>query len=261
MEDESEEYMTDESIGVVLTVYKRPQNLEEQLKAVRAQTQPASKIFIWHNSVPGIVLDPKLVEGLTVVTANPNMGVWPRFLIGMELGTKYVCVFDDDTIPGHRWFENCLLTMKTHRGVLGTVGVTFKNETRQGKYKGDSWTRVGWPNPNEKPVEVDIVGHSWFFERDWLRAYANEPRRGYSTCGEDYHLSVSAQKQLKLKTYVPAHPKDHTEWWGSLKGMQLGTDDAALYKITSETTKKAQTHSAYVSKGWKPLCMRGHNIV
>lgn len=251
----------DESIGVIVTVYKRPQNLAEQLKAIRAQTVKPKQIMIWHNVVPGVKLDPRVVEGLTVVSANPNMGVWPRFMIGLELNTKYVCVFDDDTVPGTRWFENCLLTMKTHRGVLGTVGVTFKHLTRQGWVKGDGWTRVGWPTPNEQPVEVDIVGHSWFFERDWIRAYANEPRcGGQTTCGEDYHLSVSAQKQLGLKTYVPAHPKDHKEWWGSVKGMELGTDQVALYRINGENDKRIATHAAYVEGGWKPLVSRRGDV-
>lgn len=245
---------TTPDIGCILTAYKRPQNLIAQLKAVTAQTITPSDILIWNNSGnPLANIDPNI----RVVTATPNMGVWPRFLIGMEMTTDYLCIFDDDTIPGTRWFENCINTMKTHRGVLGTVGVTFKNETRQGQYKGDSWTRVGWPAPNNVPVEVDIVGHSWFIERDWLRAFAAEPRCGGPTCGEDYHLSVSAQKQLGLKTYVPPHPENDKTPWGSLKGMELGTDDAALYKQTGETDKKARAHAAYVAGGWKPLCMRG----
>ena len=245
-------------IGVILTVYKRPQNLAEQLKAVRAQTIAPAKILVWHNNATGTDIS-KIAKDCTVIEATPNMGVWPRFLIGMELTTKYVCIFDDDTIPGNRWFENCLLTMKTHRGVLGTVGVTFKHSTRQGWTKGDGWSRVGWCNPNEKPVEVDIVGHSWFIERDWLRAYANEPRCGQPTCGEDYHLSVSAQKQLGLKTYAPAHPKDHKEWWGSIKGMELGTDQVALYRINGENDKRIATHAAYVEGGWQPLINRSAN--
>jgi len=243
----------EDTIGCILTVYRRPNNLAAQLAAVQQQTVRPKSILIWHNAGDVLFTAP---AGIPCVKADPNMGVWPRFLIGMELTTKYVCVFDDDTIPGPRWFENCLNTMKTHRGVLGTVGVTFKHETRQGVYKGDSWTRVGWPTPNREVVEVDIVGHSWFFEREWLRAFAAEPRCGYSTCGEDYHMSVAVQKQLGLKTYVPPHPPDNKDMWGSLKGVELGTDSVALYRSELETRKKAQTHATYVANGWKPLCMR-----
>ena len=242
------------NIGVILTVYKRPQNLAAQLDAVMTQTIKPSEILIWNNSGQPLPLP----VNIPTVTAQPNMGVWPRFMIGLEMSSDYLCIFDDDTIPGLRWFENCINTMKTHRGVLGTVGVTFKNETRQGHYKGDSWTRVGWPNSNNTPVEVDIVGHSWFIERDWLRSFAAEPRCGGTTCGEDYHLSVSAQKQLGLKTYVPPHPETDKSLWGSLKGMDLGTDNAALYKQTGETEKKARAHAAYVAGGWKPICMKGN---
>ena len=243
------------SIGVIMTVYRRPQNFTAQLAAIKAQTVQPKEILVWHN-VFSEAEQPQIPLDVDYVQAVPNMGVWPRFLIGLELNTDYVCVFDDDTIPGNRWFENCLQTMKTHRGVLGTVGVVFKHETRQGRYQGDSWTRRGWPSANAQVEEADIVGHSWFFERDWLRAYAAEPRRGFSTCGEDYHLSVSAQKQLGLKTYVPPHPRGDKSLWGSLKGMELGTDDVALYKINSETDKKALTHAAYLTSGWQLICMR-----
>ena len=244
------------TVGCVLTAYKRMHNLAAQLAAVRAQTVKPTAIALWHND-GGTPINPQLLANLTYVKAAPNMGVWPRFLLGMELNTDYVCIFDDDTIPGSRWLENCFTTIKMHRGVLGTVGVIFKHETRQGMYKGDSWIRHGWPNPNQQIIEVDIVGHSWFFERDWLRAYAAEPRCGYSTCGEDYHLSVACQKQLGLKTYVPPHPVADKSLWGSLKGMELGTDSVALYRSDNETAKKAKTHAAYVAAGWRPLCMRG----
>jgi hypothetical protein len=40
--------------------------------------------------------------------------------------TEYVCIFDDDTIPGKRWFENYLSTIKQYNGLLGTVDVLFK---------------------------------------------------------------------------------------------------------------------------------------
>lgn len=240
------------TIGCVLTCYKRVNNIMPQLQAVRAQTVKPAQLLLWHNAGGG-TLDPKLLQGVTYVQAAPNMGVWPRFLVGMELTTDYVCVFDDDTIPGTRWFENCLKTMQSHRGLLGTVGVIFK-----GPVRSQGMSRVGWPTPNINVCEADIVGHSWFFEREWLRYYALEPRKGGPTFGEDYHFSVALQKHLKLGTYVPPHPPQDMSLWGSIKGRTLGTDAVALYREKGAGDDKARAHAAYVAAGWKPLYTRGN---
>lgn len=239
-------------ITAILTVYKRPQNMAAQLAAIRAQTVPPKEIMVWHNSDTAIEL-PNM-RGITYVRALPNMGVWPRFLLGMEAKCAHVCVFDDDTIPGNRWFENCSKTMSTHTGLLGTVGVIFMPNVKDTYEFGNNrspYRRVGWPTPNSEVVEVDIVGHSWFFKKDWLRYYALEPRQGNRTCGEDYHFSVAIQKHLKLKTYVPPHPANDKSLWGSIKGVELGTDAVALYRQTGESDNKKRAHAAYRNAGWK----------
>jgi len=234
-----------QGITCILTTWKRPQNLTKQIEALAAQTVKPARILIWNNSEANVTY-----AGVHVVSARPNMGVWPRFLIGMEAPTDLVCIFDDDTVPGSRWLENCLTTMDTHNGLLGTVGVKFKSIARS------PYERHGWPNPNDKVVEVDLVGHSWFFKKDWLRYYALEPRQSGATCGEDYHFSVALHKHLKLGTYVPPHPASNKELWGSVNGMELGTDAAALYRAPGENNKKVKMHEAYVASGWRPLCVR-----
>lgn len=240
-----------EDISCILTLYKRPQNIKRQLAALKAQSIQPSNIYVWQNSAPGVTLDSSVLSQVTHVKASTNLGVWPRFLFGMELPSKYVCVFDDDTVPGRRWLENCIRSMKRHRGLMGTIGLVFKGGRRK------EWSRFGWARPNTRIKEVDIVGHSWFFERDWLRYYALEPRRGFPTCGEDYHFSVAIQKHLKLGTYVPPHPPNAKEWWGSLHGRDMGMDNVALCKNKHETIKKNKTHAAYLAHGWRPLQTRG----
>jgi hypothetical protein len=54
--------------------------------------------------------------------------------------------------------------------------------------------------------------------------------RVFALCGEDMHLSYTAQKYGKIKTFVPPHPKTDLELWGSdpQKGMQYGTEAHAI---------------------------------
>jgi hypothetical protein len=65
------------------------------------------------------------------------------------------------------------------------------------------------------------------------------------------HFSYTIQKYLGINTYVPPHPKDDKDMWGSLKAEQYGGDKEA-------TSTYAGGHiGAYynylISKGFKIL--------
>ena len=113
-------------ITVILNGYKRPENLNEQLEALKNQTLPPDEILFWYNN-PG---DNDLINydiGTEIAGAycNYNFGVWARFAFALNAKNDYVCVFDDDTIPGKKWLENCMDTMNEKEGLLGTVGLLY----------------------------------------------------------------------------------------------------------------------------------------
>ncbi len=216
------------SICAVLTLYKRPYTLIEQLTAVQNQSVPPQKIIIWRNASPGVSMPsipPELMKNVTIIDSSENFGVWARFSVGLLVNTEFICVFDDDTIPGRRWFENCLNTQKTHPGLLGGIGIVFDEGTQ---YKG---TRYGWDGVCDEPIEVDIVGHAWFFRQEWLSIlWQFHPTYDIMLrAGEDIGFSFMLQK-CGIKTYVPPHPKDQLELYGSQPktAMQYGTDSAAI---------------------------------
>jgi hypothetical protein len=217
------------SVTVILNVYKRPYTLIEQLRAVQNQSVPPTKIIIWKNFAEGIELPSipsELMKKVTTIQSSENYGVWARFTPGLLVNTEYICVFDDDTIPQRKWLENCLNTQKTHPGLLGAIGILFCEGNR---YITSS--RFGWDGVCDRPVEVDIVGHSWFFRQEWL-GLLWQFRPNYDImlkAGEDIAFSYILQKN-GIKTYVPPHPKDDIELYGSdpLKARQYGTDSAAI---------------------------------
>ena len=140
------------------------------------------------------------LNGAVVTTSNANFGVWARFAYALNAQTEYICVLDDDTVPGSKWLENCVNTIKQTEGLLGAIGVVFKD------HDYINYDRHGWAAPNEKTVPVDIVGHSWFFKREWLGEFWREaPIPESRICGEDMHFSYTLQKYLNLNTYVPPH--------------------------------------------------------
>jgi len=243
-------------VTVLLNGYKRGQNLTSQIEAINNQTVKPKEIMLWYN-YPGdkSLFNYDVVYRTAAAINNRNYGVWARFAFALNARTKYICVFDDDTIPGNKWLENCLNTIQTHRGLLGTIGLICHRDNYF------NHMRIGWANPNEKVERVDLVGHSWFFEREFLTAMWSElpPIESSFLCGEDMHFSYTLQKYKGLNTYVPPHPKDDTSMWGSLQGWQLGVDQHAISHM--HLNQHNQTFRIEVDTYFKRLLSNGWKLV
>ena len=216
-----------EGISCILNCYKRHDLVIPWLEAIRCQTVTPREIHILFNECPPDSLLKTLDnynEITNVVVSRLNLGVWNRFAYALNSKEKFICIFDDDTIPGRRWLENCSTSFEREPGIYGTVGLRLFSPERYMDHQ-----RYGWPSANTETVEVDLVGHSWFFLRDWLSFYWRDlpPVSGFSFMGEDMHLSFAVQKYLKLNTFVPPHPKDDEELWGSLYPSK-GCDENAI---------------------------------
>ena len=199
----------------IVNVYKRPHVLAEQIAAIKAQTVPPTAIFIWNNGNKTVDLSAYKADPLFYVFDNSvNLGVWSRFIIASMVPTEYVCVFDDDTIPGTKWFENCLTQMSKREALYGTIGVIFKNA--HGIY--DIAKRYGWNGPSHDTKPVDIVGHAWFFKRAWMKWFSSEEPsvHKFMRNGEDNYFSYVLQKYANIPTFVPPHPHDNMQLWGSM---------------------------------------------
>ena len=240
------------SITAILNVYKRPHTLIPQLEAIQNQSIPPENIIIWKNYSEGIFL-PEIPEHLsknvTTIESSKNFGVWSRFTCGLLVNSTYICVFDDDTIPGKDWFKNCVETMQITPGLLGTIGLRFK--------KGDSYSnhepKFGWDGPNQTTEQVDIVGHSWFFQQKWLH-YLWECIPDYElmfNVGEDIGFSYILQKH-GINTYVPPHPIDNTALWGSTYHLAYlyGDDNVATFKLPDVGNKFDIALKYFINRGF-----------
>jgi hypothetical protein len=251
------------SVTVILNGYKRGNQLNEQLEALHNQTIQPNEILLWYNN-PGddSLINYDVMSSIPTALCNYNFGVWARFAFAFNAQSKYVCIFDDDTIPGKKWLENCLDTMKKNEGLLGTVGLLYLNPLppEQSSYY-EHYLRFGWvPNGNnEETVQVDLVGHSWFFKKEWLSHMWREiPDPKYNTCGEDMHFSYMLQKYANIPTYVPPHPINDKELWGSLKGAEYGGDQNSMWE-TNQLSKDGIPFKNLMNeyfhiqrkKGWK----------
>jgi hypothetical protein len=241
------------SVTVILNGYKRPHTLQEQYEAVKKQTYQDLKIMFWSNydkSSHGLYPS-EVINSCASSLCNVNFGVWARFAFALNAFTDYICVLDDDTIPGCKWVENCMNTMQTHRGLIGARGV---------KMIGDDYLNYpncnyqGFSRGNTKIEQVDIIGHAWFFERDWLRYFwAEMPPVPLLYGGEDMHFSYVLQKHLNLNSYIPPQPEDDIELCGSTNPSKYGEDMNA----TSRTGSGHQQANAY----WNFIISQGYKLV
>lgn len=238
-------------ITVILNCYKRPQYLQEQIEAILSQTIQPEDIWIWYNKPEDQEQYDLTGLGYKVVICNHNFKFHGRFAFGLLAQTEYVAFFDDDTIPGNKWFENCLDTIKQgYNGILGCSGVVLNDTTYQNNYK------VGWAHGinNEMPYEVDLVGHAWFMKKDYLRYLWYEDPISWDN-GEDMQLSYQAQKYGDIKTYVPPHPLSDQSLWGSLpnKSLKYGNDENASFKKNNHTLLRNKIATEQIKRGWKTV--------
>jgi glycosyltransferase involved in cell wall biosynthesis len=243
-------------ITVVLNAYKRQQYLKLQIESVLAQTVPIEKILLWNNG-SALSLEPD-EDRIVIANSSKNFGVWSRFSYALNAETEFVCVLDDDTFPREGFFETCLSQMKLEPALLGARGVRFLTASRY-----DPNLSFGWGTTNESPLVVDIVGHAWFFRRDWLSAFWRElPEQGTSRFfGEDIHFSYTLQKYLGIRTMVTPHPINNTAIWGNDPkiGSSLGTSVEAI-SVRSDATKNFNlVLQHYTRKGFR-LCKDSPDI-
>jgi hypothetical protein len=247
------------SVICILNTFIRPFTFEQQLNAVLSQTVPPKRIIVWNNNPDFDLSQYKYVPNIVIIQSSTNLGVWARFFsLYYLLAGEYVCVFDDDTIPGTRWFENCISTMTQYNALIGTIGVYFN--------KGDTYSvikRYGWDGPSCDVKIVDIVGHSWFFKKEWvstlIREVPNIDER-FLTCGEDIHLSYVLAKYLNIPTVVAPHPENDTSLWGSQKESALHYGNIHSTFCSTGIDKFSEALNFYISKGFETVVNKAESI-
>lgn len=252
---------TEKKITAVVNVYKRYYTLQQQLDAITNQTIKPTDIIIVNNNNDDLRKNKEMIQtkysNTLIVDISDNMGVWPRFFMGLLGRGDYIAVFDDDSIPGNKWFENCLTEMEKQEGLYGTIGLIYKGNN----YFNHHQPRPGWHARNPNTVKVDIVGHSWFFKKEWISTFMNEVPTDlrnpiWLKSGEDIHLSYTLQKYKNISTFVPPHPPNNLSYFGSHPDLarKYGTDKNALSLEGAANSRFETVYRYYKNKNFKLLC-------
>jgi hypothetical protein len=230
-------------ITVILNSYRRPYNLEMQIEAIRKQSIQPTQIWLWVNQhEDNTQFDHSKLDVDRIFDNDHNWKFYGRFAAALLADTEYIAIFDDDTVPGDKWFENCLDNMRTDQGIQGSAGIILKNNQYYMQHD-----RCGWPTQNSQSQRVDLVGHAWFFKRDWLHYLWREKPFTWDN-GEDIQFSYLAQKYGGINTYCPPHPHGDISLHGSTKGNELGIDSKAT------STNQAISHQQFFHE--RDLCIQ-----
>jgi hypothetical protein len=256
----------DDDLAVIINGFARPEYLPLVWEAVQYQTRRPRETWIIQNnpglkaSVPSAFFDQLRLGGFTdtrIITSDLNLGCWFRFVLAaLHCRTRFVAVYDDDTVSGNAALETILASLERQAGVYVGRGVTLTHSPDGPQY----WqsTDAGWSAESVHMCRVDFGGHLWVMETSWLQELCRHlpsklvrSTRPGREIGEDMYVSYVAQ-QCGLDTFVTPHALPMNPSWTSLDGRHMGTHANAL--SNSAEIGDAQAWLDYfVEQGWQLL--------
>lgn len=233
-------------ISVILNVYKRPHTLEKQIDALKNQSIAikSEDIHVWYNATDVEQFLPK-DKNIKTYKCNWNTKFFGRFMIPLICRTRFISLLDDDVLPGVDWHKNCIETMKQINGILGTSGVILHRNLYEPN------TKTGWNSiKNNDIVQVDLVGHAWFFKQEWSKFIWDETPILWDN-GEDIMFSYLAQKH-GIDTFVPPHPANNKKLWGNI-GTSWANDKNASCRKPGHIPNRNKICAHCIDNGWKTV--------
>jgi hypothetical protein len=255
----------DEDLTVIINAFARPEYLPLIWEAVQYQTRRPRETWLIQNNPAGSSAVPRAfleqVRGgydTIIIDSDLNHGCWFRFIVAaIYCRTRFVAIFDDDTLSAKRALESALSEMSIRPGIYGGRGITFRRVPNGPEFR--AYLVSGWPKESESVKQVDFVGHLWVTETYWLRRlFAELPDLFLSSsqpgreCGEDMYLSFVAQRN-DIPTFVFKQSKlSGCNSSSSLQGVEMGTHSNAMFK-TGGLRQGGRYLEHLVARGWKLL--------
>lgn len=254
----------DPDLTVIINGYARPEYLPLIWEAVQYQTRRPRETWVVQNDTDGKCPTPRdffqqvrNAYSTVVIDSGLNHGCWFRFfLAALYCRTRYVAIYDDDTLSGQRALEAALADMATRPGIYGARGITFRREVGGPCF----WNHdvSGWPTGTPIATEVDFVGHMWVMETSWLNELLKYiPDRLFSApnpareCGEDMYVSFAAQKR-RIPTLVYGHGQECNPRWSSIQGYEMGFHPNSM-NMSGGLSQGDLYLQDFIRAGWKLL--------
>mgnify|MGYP005826221023 CR=1 FL=1 len=243
-----------DEITVILSVWRRD-HLNRQIGSIMSQSKKPYQVWIYQNENHFNINIPEEIKKehkISVIQSKDiNFKFHARFALPLLCDTEYVAIFDDDTIPGQRWLENCIKTSKKNNSIVLARGLTVRPGYE--KQRDQNLFATGDGRPIETDTEVDLGGHCWFFKTEWCN-YMWRDRPFSWNNGEDIHFSAACKFYGGIRSFVPEMPANDMSLWGDLE-QHLGADQHATWRKSDHSVLRGDTVKYWINKGWKPLIL------
>ncbi len=229
------EYFEDghqKSWSAIVCLWKRKDYIVKQISAISNQSiRPVEIIcLINENHFASEELAYLRNKGCKVIKSDVN-SLYTRWAISYICKGRYVCIFDDDTIPGTSYIENAIRCCAGYKCLVGAAGRIYDPLGMEGLYKIVAPTKH---NDNfiscaEEDVFCDWVCNSYLFDRAWVPSIIDEMAlmESFST-HDDMQAALSAFRSMNIGCVVPYQPNDNPALSASLYP-EYGSDSFAVW--------------------------------
>ena len=228
------------NISVILTAWKRS-SIEEQLIRLSKQTLINNiDIYLWQNENHIDVSCLRKKFEFHHIQSSKNLKFHGRFSLPLLLTTEYCVIVDDDTLPNPKWLEKCVSLCEKENCIVGGNGRIISCD-----FKTHDEICVDDPMLD---VEVDYVGHCWFFRTEWIREFWKFPQPTFET-GEDISFCASLKISKGIRSFVSS--KAISDEIGDSDRRKYGTDINSSYTNVSGQIRKDIIIPHWKNLGWK----------
>ena len=236
----------EKEITVILTVWKRD-HIEEQIIALLDQSKPPFEIWVQqtqnHIDVTDVLW--KYRDNIRYSYYEKNKGVFGRFESVGDVKTEYVCIIDDDIIPGVRFLEIALqksgelnAIISPNGRIINPANYAYEKYIGDGILLGHSFCK--------RDTLVDYGNNAWFFKTEWIDFFLQYPPL-YRNNGEDIQLSASLKLNKNICTCVPRQIIPNES--GNIK-QSYSFDALALHKRHGFQDERNNVIQRFRDEGW-----------
>ena len=175
-------------------------------------------------------------HGCHIVQSDIN-SLYNRWALSYLCRGDYVCIFDDDTIPGNGYVEHAIKCCEGYNSIAGARGRLYDPAGLHEYFKvvvpraldADSVSCGG------EDILCDWVCNSYLFKREWVHGLLAEDAcmNSFAT-HDDLQVAMSALRSLGVGCVVPRQPPDRPELAGSLHP-EYGDDHHAVWIAHRDT--------------------------
>jgi len=251
------------SWSAIITMWKRHDYLQEQLSAIRGQSISPEEIIIILNE--DYISESKVREiggkDILIIRSDIN-SLYSRWAIAYIAKGEYVCVFDDDVIPGEYWIANAIRACSDYNALVGPSGRIYNSKGKNGYFK--LVEPVAAPEDEdtlacaETDVYCDWVCNSYLFKREWVgHALGSIRHKDSFKTFDDIQLAASLFLGAGIRCVTPMQPLFDARLHGSLK-KEYGNDTHAIWKTRSDNhfAERKNYIEWLIANGYVPVQMR-----